>query len=264
MNEYINANRKAWATLSKDHYHTFKDLLENNDFSLNKTQIDELGDIQGKSIIHLQCNTGADTISLARLGAKEVVGVDLVPENIQYAKQLSTDLNVSSTSFIEANVLELKENHNKKYDIVFTTDGVLIWLPDLELWASNVRHLLNDDGFLYLMDGHPTFMAWDEMKLPELHVKYPYFNKFPEQDEWIGGYASELKQSTNYGWMYTISDIINALSNAGLHVEWFHEFDWLFFKVNEKLKTRDENGHWIFPEYRGKLPFTFSLKATIR
>jgi len=215
-------------------------------------------------VIHLQCNTGADTISLSRLGAREVIGIDLVPENIKFAKQLSSDLGISNTSFFESDILELKEKHDRKYDIVFTTEGVLIWLPDLALWASNVRHLLNDNGFLYLMDGHPIYMAWDEEKLPELDVKYPYFDRTPDQDEWIGGYASESKKSTNYGWMYTIGDIVNALSKAGLHIEWFHEFDWIYYKANEKLKTRDENGHWVFPEYKGKLPFTFSLKATIR
>ncbi len=114
------------------------------------------------------------------------------------------------------------------------------------------------------MDGHPFFMALDEERLPEIVVKYPYFEKNTDQDEWIGGYAAELRKATNYSWMYTVGEIITALSQAGLHIEWFHEFDWLYYRLSEEKQVRDGAGGWTFPEMRGKLPFTFSLKATIR
>ena len=120
----------------------------------------------------------------------------------------------------------------------------LCWLPDLYLWARNVRHLLADDGFLYVLDGHPFFMVWDEDKLPELVVKYPYFQTSADQDEWIGGYASESKKATNYSWMYTIGEIVNALSQAGMHIEWLHEFDWLYYRLSAEKQIKDEHGNW--------------------
>jgi len=213
-------------------------------------------------LIHLQCNTGADTISLARLGAK-VTGMDFVPENISYAKKLAADFNIKNASFFESDVLDIMEKHHEKYDIVYTTDGVLCWIPDLMRWAQNVRHLLKDDGFLYVMDAHPFFMSMDEDALPELSIKYPYFSKAPEKDEWAPSYVCEAKKSTNYNWEYTIGDIINALSSAGLHIEWFHEFDWLSYSLSDQ-QEEDENDHFFYPQLKGKLPFTFSLKATIR
>ena len=263
MTEYIEANKRSWATIAEDHYHTFKKRLSQHASTLGATQEREIGDIRGKKLIHLQCNTGADTISLARMGAK-VTGVDLVPENISYARKLAADFDVHDARFIESNVLEIMDKHDEKYDIVFTTEGVLCWLPDLFLWARNVRHLLADDGFLYLMDSHPFFMAWDEEKLPELVVKYPYFRKSADPDAWIGGYASESKQATNYSWMYTVGEIVTALSQAGLHITWFHEFDWLYYQLSAEKQQRDENGGWVFPEHKGMLPYTFSLKATVR
>jgi SAM-dependent methyltransferase len=263
MNEFIEANKQSWATLAQDHYEVFKKQLQEKDTLLRQTQIEELGNLQGKKLIHLQCNTGADTISLARMGAT-VTGVDLVPENIHFAQKLAADFDIHDARFIESNVLEIMDFHDEKYDIVFTTEGVLGWLPDLNLWARNIRHLLAKDGFLYVMDGHPFFMVWDEEKLPDLVVKYPYFQKTADKDEWIGGYASEPKKSDNYYWMYTIGEIINAISQAGMHLEWFHEFDWLYYKESEDRQVLDEGGNWVFPEYRGKLPFTFSLKATVR
>jgi SAM-dependent methyltransferase len=263
MNEFIEANKHSWATIAKEHYDIFKTILSANESTLCQTQIQELGDIKGKTLIHLQCNTGADSISLARMGAK-VTGVDLVSENIHYARKLAVDLGINNARFIESNALEIMEKHNERYDIVYTTEGVLCWLPDLYLWARNVRHLLSDKGFLYVLDGHPFFKVWDESKLPELVVKYPYFRKTADKDEWIGGYACEPRKAANYSWMYTIGELVNALSQAGMHIEWFHEFDWLYYRESAEKQVKDENENWIFPEHKDRLPFTFSLKATIR
>lgn len=263
MDEFIEANQRSWALIARDHYEAFKIRLSVNESTLSQTQIQELGSIEGKKLIHLQCNTGADTISLARLGAK-VTGVDLVPENIHYARRLATDFGFSDARFIQSNVLEIMDKHDEKYDVVYTTEGVLCWLPDLYLWARNVRHLMADDGFLYVLDGHPFFMIWDEESLPELVAKYPYFQKNADRDEWIGGYASEPQKGTNYAWMYTMAEIINALSQAGLFIEWFHEFDWLYYQLSEKKQRKAGQGGWIYPEHKERLPNTFSLKATIR
>lgn len=263
MNEYIEANRRSWAAIAEEHYQTFKKILARNESTLSETQTNELEDITGKILIHLQCNTGADTISLARMGAI-VTGVDLVPENIHYAKKLAADFGVDDARFIESNVLDLIDNHDEKYDIVYTTEGVLCWLPDLHLWARTVRHLLADNGFLYVMDGHPFYMVWNEEKLPELVVKYPYFHKTADKDEWIGGYAAKPRKAVNYSWMYSMGEIVTALSRAGLHIEWLHEFDWLYYELSAERQKKNKNGKWIFPEYKEKLPFTFSLKATIR
>lgn len=263
MTKYIEVNKQSWATIANDHYETFRSMLSVNKSTLSQTQIQELGNIEGKRLIHLQCNTGADTISLARMGAR-VTGVDFVPENIRLARKLASDFHIDDARFIESNVLEISKKHDEKYDIVYTTEGVLCWLPDLSLWARNVRHLLADDGFLYLLDGHPFFMVWDEDRLPDLVVRYPYFEKSAERDEWIGGYASEPKKAVSYTWMYTVSEIVNALSQAGLHIEWFHEFDWLYYRLSPEKQIKDEDGGWTYPEHQGRLPFTFSLKATIR
>lgn len=263
MNEYIEANKKSWALISEDHYNAFKDRLSREESILNETQVRELGELQGKSLIHLQCNTGADTICLARMGAK-VTGVDLVPENIHFAQKLARDFQIEDARFIESNVLDIMGKHHEKYDVVYTTEGALCWIPDLGLWARNVRHLLKDAGFLYVMDGHPFYMVWDEEALPELSVKYPYFVKQPDKGEMIGGYASESKKGVNYGWGYTVSEIINSLSEAGLHIEWFHEFDWLYYELPSKQHEKRKGGGWAFPQYRERLPFTFSLKATVR
>jgi hypothetical protein len=111
--------------------------------------------------------------------------------------------------------------------------------------------------------GEKVSMAWDEEKLPALVVKYPYFLRTADKDDWIGGYACEPKRAVNFGWMCTSGEIINSLSMAGLHFEWFPEFDWLYYKLSGDKQERDGNGNRCFPEQRGKLLFTFSLKAVV-
>ena len=259
----VEANKNAWGLLSKDHFEHYKQELMDNKPHLSKIIEEEIGDISGKTIIHLQCNTGADTISLSRKGAI-VTGVDLVPDNILYAKKLSQELGINNIDFFESDIMELKEKHNKKYDMVFTSEGVLCWLPDLNKWAETIKHLLKDNGIFYVLDSHPFYFVFDEAKLKEnkLEIKYPYFIREPEQNESIGGYASEEKKGACFSWMYKVSDIINSLANVGLTIEYFNEYDTLFFNLGGMENSK--NGQCYYPFFDKKLPFTFSLRAKLK
>jgi 2-polyprenyl-3-methyl-5-hydroxy-6-metoxy-1,4-benzoquinol methylase len=264
MMKEIENNRIAWNLLSKDHYKHFKKMLEEKDQILNPNIVKELGDISNKSLIHLQCNTGADTISLARMGLKEAVGVDLADENILYANRLKDDFKMDNLSFIESDVLKLNEKHKEKYDIVFTSEGVLGWLPDLKQWARVIKSLLKDDGYFYIYDSHPIFHIFDEEAIAknQLIAKYDYFDAEVDIADPIGGYASETKYSSNCWWNHSLSDIMNALIEAGLTIEYLHEFDTLFWNNGEMEKV----GHSLYqyPNLKKKLPMSYSIKAKIK
>ena len=264
MNE-INSNKEAWGQLSKDHYNTFLKQYRNNRFQLNSYIQQELGDINGKKIIHLQCNTGADTIKLAQMGASRVVGIDLVPDNIFYAKQLAKDLEVEHVDFIESDIMKLAEIHEDTYDMVFTSEGALGWLPDLNIWANTIRKLLKENGYLYVFDSHPFFLTFDESKVVKeiYEIKYPYLSKEPDVCDTIGGYASEVKEGAkNYFWLHTVSDIINALTRAGLHIEFFNEFSENFYNIGE-MHPIEGKGLYEYVHNKDKYPMSFSLKASV-
>jgi len=259
----IEANKEAWNLLAKDHYENYKKKLASENSLISSIITEELGDINGKKIIHLQCNTGADTISLARMGAT-VTGVDLAPDNIIYANQLAMDFNISNVNFIESDIMELKNIHHEKYDIVFTTEGSIGWMSDLNKWALTVRHLLKDDGFLYIYDAHPYFLALDEDELRNnnLIIKYPYFDNNPDVSTSIGGYASKPVEAISYFWMHSVSKIINTICNVGLSIEFFNEFDKLCWDNGGMEQV--EKGEYQYPFFKDKLPFSFSLKASVR
>ena len=258
----IESNKHAWGQLSQDHYSHFKSAFLEGHHKFNKYIESELGDLSGKKIIHLQCNTGADTILLAKMGAS-AVGVDLVPDNILYARKLADDLGISNVSFIESDIMEFMEKHNDQYDVVFVSEGAIGWLPDLKKWGKTISHLLKDDGFFYIFEGHPTFLMFDTEKLSNniTEIKYPYFDKKPDLDTTIGGYASDVKHGVeSYFWMYTISDIINALASAGLRIEYFNEFKENFYDAGGMKSVGGGLYNYDFNDIL--FPMSFSLKAT--
>lgn len=264
MSKEIESNKNAWSKISEEHYQYFKEAFAKGANELNWYIKKELGDISQKKVIHLQCNTGADTIILART-AKSATGVDLVPENIYFAKKLAAELGIENVNFIESDIMKLAEIHNEKYDVVFTSEGVLGWLPDLDVWASTIRKLLNDTGYLYVFDSHPFCLALDESKLDKgiCEIKYPYFGKDPDEDDFIGGYATEAKNGVKtYSWMHTMSDIINSLTKVGMHIEFFNEFTENYFDLGN-MQPSEKNGLFQYSSNTNKYPMSFSLKASV-
>ena len=265
MIKEIKANEHAWGVNSQQHYNHFKKLLLAGEYSLNRHILSEIGDLSGKKVIHLQCNTGADTIALSQLGAKSVVGVDLVPNNIHYAEKLADDLGVENVSFIVSDIMAFMDNHDEKYDVVFVSEGALGWFPNFEKWGKTIRHLLNDDGYFYIFEAHPIVLMFNEGKLAEgvIEISYPYFATEPDFDDSIGGYASDVTRDVEvYFWMYKVSDVLNSLISAGLQIEYFNEFEENFFDRGGSPAVG--GGLYNYPHNKGHFPQSFSLRATVR
>lgn len=260
----IDLNKEAWGKLSSEHYEHFKKLLQSGEYKLNSYIEKELSNISAKEIIHLQCNTGADTILLSKM-CKNIVGVDLVPDNILYAKKLADDLNINNIDFFECDIMQLNKKHNKKYDLVFTSEGAVGWLPDLTVWAKTIRQLLKDDGLFYMFDSHPFYLCFDDTKLDKeiYEIMYPYFSKEPDESNSIGGYASERKDGVKaYFWMYTISDIVNSLTREGLHIEFLNEYRENFFDSGN-MKFIKEKRMYNYEYNKNKYPMSMSLMASV-
>jgi SAM-dependent methyltransferase len=232
--------------------------FKNGESSLCETEIAELGSVSGKSLCHLQCHFGQDTLSWARLGA-EVTGLDLSPEGIESAQTLAKDLNLSAT-FVQGNVLEASHIINNRFDIVFTSYGTVIWLHDLLSWARQIASLLDQGGFFYIIDFHPVAWMFDE-KLEK--IKYSYFNVERIVEVTEGTYAdraAELRK-TCITWNHSLSEITDALIQAGLRINFLHEFGFSWFNVFENLVSRPAGG-FFHREHGEKIPLMYSIKAT--
>ncbi len=143
MDEYLKKNKELWNELTAIHAGSeFYDVdgFKRGKCSLSSIELEELGDVSGKSLLHLQCHFGLDTLSWARLGAR-VTGVDFSDKAIDLARSLSRDLKIEA-DFVQSDIYDLPDNLDGEFDIVFTSGGVLPWLPDLKRWAEIITHFL--------------------------------------------------------------------------------------------------------------------------
>ena len=227
--------------------------------TLRPIELDEVGDVRGKRLLHLQCHFGMDTISWARRGAA-VVGVDFSPEAISLARKLDAEHDAGA-EFVCSNIYDLPGKLEAGFDIVFTSYGVLCWLPDLAQWGNVISHFLAPGGFFYIVDGHPVSGMFGEDG--GLVASEPYFDVGPLEETKDGSYADRtavVEHKTSYEWQHSLSDIINALAVSGLHVDFLHEFPFSMFQRLPSM-VKGEDGWWRVPGH-DNVPFLFSLKAS--
>ena len=261
INDYFKANQTLWDTKTPVHieseFYDVPGFLAGNS-TLREVELNEIGEVSGKTLLHLQCHFGLDTLSWAREGAI-VTGVDFSGKAISQAKELASQSNIEA-EFIQANVYDLPDIIlNQKYDIVFTSYGTIGWLPDLDKWASIVNHFLAPGGIFYIVEFHPFIWMYDyDLK----HIEYSYFNAGVIAEENDGTYADRNApiKLAEYGWNHPSSEVINALINQDLEIQHFNEFPfstWNCFKNLEEIGKHK----YVFKHLGQKIPYMFSIKA---
>jgi SAM-dependent methyltransferase len=231
--------------------------------SLTPIERGELGDVGNKSLLHLQCHFGIDTLSWARLGAR-VTGADFSDKAIDVARALSRDIGVEA-EFVCSDLYELPNVLAAHYDIVYTSYGVLVWLADLVRWGQVIAHFLRPGGTFYMVEFHPFTNVFDETRPDELRACYGYFHQ-PEPDEFetTGSYADRsapVEQPVEYEWRHSLSDVVNALIGAGLTIEFLHEFPYAPFSQLASTERREDGMWWPRPGLPD-IPLLFSIQAT--
>ena len=262
---YFDTNLKRWNELVNINAKSkFYDL---EGFKAGKTSLlsierEELTEVKGKTLLHLQCHFGMDTLSWAREGAI-VTGVDFSENAITLARSLSEELEIPA-SFIHSNIYDLPHVLDNKFDIVFTSYGVIGWLPDLYKWAEIIDNFLKTDGTFYLIENHPFGNLIDEKYKEDFKIGYNYFNDGkPYRFDEIGSYVdanAKIKNKTTYDWFHPMEDIINALLQVNFKLLFLHEFPFSFFQIHPDMKRR-EDGYWEFQTFKHSIPMMFSLKA---
>ena len=217
MDPRLATNRRNWNQRVPVHAASnFYDLagFKAGRISLNEIERREVGPVAGKSLLHLQCHFGMDTMSWSRLGAR-ATGIDFSAAAIELARELSAELALD-TRFICSNVYDLPRVLDEQFDIVYTASGVLVWLPDLGAWADVVARFVKPGGTFYLLEGHPLchiFADDDDLDGSELRVRNPYFPD-PAGSFYGGdGYSyagDETIPSPSYEWRHSMAEIVNA------------------------------------------------------
>ena len=223
-----------------------------------------VGDVAGKSLLHLQCHFGMDTLSWARLGAT-VTGLDFSPAAIAAAKALSEEAQTPGR-FVEAELYDAPDVLADTFDVVYTGVGAIIWLPDLPRWAQIVAGFLKPGGTFYIREGHPMlFTLDDERDDRQLVVEHPYFpTGEPLRWDEQGSYANPdavFTHTVSYEWPHPVSEVIQSLIDAGLTITAFEEHqtvEWAAFP----WMPRDDHGRYVLPDRPERLPLMYSVTAT--
>ncbi|MFL1013154.1 class I SAM-dependent methyltransferase [Flavisericum labens] len=260
---YFETNKQTWNQKVKAHAESDMYNLEafkQGKSSLMPYELEALGNVDGKLLLHLQCHFGQDTLSWSRMGAI-CTGVDISNEGIKLAKNLNDELQLN-TRFVCCNVLETSKYVKDQFDIVFTSYGVIGWLPDLKPWGKMIAERLKVGGMFFMAEFHPIVWMFDNLEEPP-KMKYGYMQDEVIYEEYEGTYANEDAKITSkeYGWNHGLSEVVNALTEAGLHIEYLNEYNESPYNVLPNL-TETENGMFVLKD---KLyPLIFSLKATKR
>ncbi len=258
--DYFEQNKKLWN--DRVAVHMKSDLYDMERFLAGKSSLTELdknvfGDVTGKTLLHLQCHFGQDTLSWAREGAI-VTGVDFSEKAIEAAQKISADLGIDAR-FILSNVYDLPQVLDEKFDFVFTTFGAIPWLPDMEKWAGIVGQYLKPGGLLFLAEFHPTFYLFN---FDNGKIEYSYFTQNdPYMEEVEGSYADTEKKTKGreYFWNHAMSEVLNPLLANGLELLALGEYDFSPFNCFPNMVERAP-GRYVWDNFGVRIPHVYSLK----
>lgn len=261
MENYKEINKKSWN--NRTNYHVKSAFYDNDNFlkgssSLNSIELELLGDIKGKSILHLQCHFGQDSISLGRMGAK-VTGVDFSDLAIEYAEKFAAQ-SLIDAHFICCDIYDLPLHLNEKFDIVYTSYGTIGWLPDITKWAQIVSNFLKPQGKFVFVEFHPVVWMFDD---DFQKISYNYFNSGAIYETENGTYAdkdADLKE--NYiMWNHGIGEVVNSLLSNQLEINSLEEIDYSPYNCFQNT-IEFEPKKFRIKHIDFKIPMVYSIVAT--
>ena len=260
QHNYIETNKILWN--QKTDFHLKSDFYGLEEFIKGKSSLKEielalLGDVKGKSILHLQCHFGQDTITLARMGAV-TIGLDFSDNAIDAAKDLAQKTNVDA-KFVCANVYDTRQYVKEQFDIVFTSYGTIGWLEDLSKWAEVIAQSLKKGGKLVFVEFHPVLWMFDN---DFDYVQYSYFKEEAIVEYLQGTYADKTAdiQAESISWNHSLTEVFEALLQHGLTIKTFKEYNYSpydCFAGCQKIGT----DRYVIEKMGNKLPMVYAIVA---
>ncbi|RKN05366.1 class I SAM-dependent methyltransferase [Streptomyces radicis] len=262
--DWLRRNRENWD--DRVPVHAASDFYDLAGFragadTLRPFEIDELGDVTGRSLLHLQCHMGQDTLSWARRGAR-VTGLDFSAPAVETARGLAADIGLADRArFVVADVHDAAEAlGGERFDIVYTGIGALVWLPDVERWARVAASSVAEGGMLYLAEFHPfTEVLGDEGTAVVRDYFFTEGERFDHPHSYTGD--GELAHTAQVQWHHTLGEIVTALARAGLVIELLNEHDYTLWARFPHLEQTPGRPGYRHPAGRPRVPLMFSIRA---
>ncbi|WP_163930756.1 bifunctional 2-polyprenyl-6-hydroxyphenol methylase/3-demethylubiquinol 3-O-methyltransferase UbiG [Paraferrimonas sp. SM1919] len=256
IKDYKQINKAAWNARTELHltssFYDVDAFLKSKN-SLNALELNLLGELTAKSVLHLQCHFGQDSLSMQQLGA-QVTGVDIADNAINAAKDLAIKLGLN-TQFICQDIFSYFDSNDQQFDVVYASYGTICWLPDIHRWARGVAKQLKAGGRLVFVEFHP---------IVDLLQGYSYFHQTSGDLEVEGTYtenSGDFKAQTQV-WSHTIADVISALASAGLTIDSLLESPLSPYPCFEEVSKSDDDIHYQWLHNGQLVPLVYAITAT--
>lgn len=259
MKDHYQVNQSLWDQKTPIHATSkFYNLegFKRGEECLKSIELEALLPVKDKTLLHLQCHFGQDTLSWARKGA-QVTGVDFSSKAIELARSLSAELQLPAR-FIQCNLYDLPQHLDEQFDIVFTSYGVIAWLEDLPAWAALIDQYLKPGGTFFIAEFHPYLYTLD---FNSKELAYDYFHRSDPYKEMIQGTYAETGAALvheEYFWTHSLADVASPLLSRGLQLVDFQEYDYSPYNCFPNLKERAA-GEFVF-DVPIRMPHVFSMK----
>ena len=249
---YLEMNRVGWDKRAAAHFGSrFYDVegFVAGRTSLREIELEELGAVAGKRLLHLQCHFGMDTLSWVRRGAT-CTGVDISPVATQKARELAGRTGLDA-DFVCSDVYGFGRGRSEPYEIVFASYGAVCWLPDLKRWAEVAASNLVVGGTFYIVEFHPIY---------DLLAGYSYFTRATPDVEEEGTYTENgadvvARLAT---WAHPLSSVINAMIGVGIRIERVSEFPFSPYNCFADMEER-EPGRFYLSHRGNDVPIVYSI-----
>ncbi len=278
--ELRQQNRRSWNHATRAHNAHKGDqaaFLRGGGSTLFPEELDLLGDVRGKRVVHLQCNSGQDSLSLAARGA-DVTGVDISDEAIEFARTLSAGSGIAAR-FERADVYDWLATTTAQFDIAFSSYGALIWLSDLTTWARGIARVLAPGGRFVLVEFHPLINLFDDDGRIGTGPGKGSGGARLDWPQGIGDYVAASEGALPAGehivtqepfqnpepcheWEWSVADVVDAIARAGLRVELVREWPYSngcrFFSNMVALPDK----RWALAPGTPSVPLMYGLVAS--
>ena len=218
------------------------------------------GTVSGKSLLHLQCHIGTDTVCWARLGAVDVHGLDLSPNSLAHARRVA-ELDGAVVTWVEGDARAASDVLDRRFEVVVTSAGTIVWLPELRSWARSIHGLLEPGGVFMIRDDHPILgaMEFEPWQVTTDYLSGGGANTYEDEGTYADGPAESITQTVNHEWRHDLAEVTGALLEAGLVIEALGEHPVMDWPAFPELVPCPEG--WRLPEGAPRIPLNFSVVA---
>jgi SAM-dependent methyltransferase len=266
------STRRSWDVATRNHNAHKGDQaawLRGGGDTLFPEELALLGELEGKALVHLQCNAGQDTLCLARRGAT-VTGVDFSGEAVAFAERLTRATGLAA-HFVLSEVCTWMETTEARFDVAFCSYGVVGWQPDLQRWARGVARVLRPGGRFVYVDFHPVCWSVGEgarLTGDDYFQEAPFVSPVGDyvKDSGAGLGAVQVGETEDNtvpatSFQYGLGQVVQAIMAAGLQLEVLREYPHANGCKVVPCLVPAEGRRWVWPGGTARVPLMFGLSA---